>query len=103
MKVTVVWATPHLQDVVAVELTPGATIADAVHRSGFVAQYGLDPATLRFARYGVRAGADACLAEGDRVEITRALLVDPKVARIRRARLKVPAPSAAHAGPDTVM
>jgi len=101
VKVTVVWATPHLQDIVAVELTPGATIADAVRRSGLVAQYGLDPATLRFARYGVRASADACVAESDRVEITRALLVDPKVARVRRARLKAPAPRAAQAGPGT--
>jgi hypothetical protein len=102
VKVTVVWATPHLQDVVAVELTPGATIADAVRRSGLVAQYGLDPTTLRFARYGVRAAADACLAEGDRVEIARALLVDPKVAWARRARLIAPVPRASHAGPDTV-
>lgn len=102
MKITVVWATPHLQDVVAVELAPGATIADAVRRSGFVAQYGLDPATLRCARYGVRAAADARLMEDDRVEITRALPVDPKVARVRRARLKAPAPIASPAGPDTV-
>ena len=102
MKVTVVWATPQLQDVVAIELTPGARIADAVRRSGLVAQYGLDPATLRFARHGVRATADACLAESDRVEITRALGVDPKVARARRARLKAPVPRAPTARPDTV-
>ena len=102
MKVTVVWATPHLQDIVAVELTPGATIADAVRCSGFLAQYELDPATLRFARYGVRAAADACLADSDRVEITRALLVDPKVARARRARAKAPAARAPHARRDPV-
>ena len=101
MKVTVVWATQLLQDIVAVELTPGATIADAVRRSGLVAQYGLDPATLRFARYGVRAAADACLAESDRVEITRALLVEPKVARARRARLKAPDPEAPQARSGT--
>jgi putative ubiquitin-RnfH superfamily antitoxin RatB of RatAB toxin-antitoxin module len=101
VNVTVVWATPHLQDVVAVELTLGATIADAVRRSGLVAQYGLDPATLRFARYGVRAVADACLGDGDRVEITRALLVEPKVARVRRARLKAPDPGASQARPGT--
>jgi len=102
VNVTVVWATPQLQDVVALELTPGATIADAVRRSGLVAQYGLDPATLRYARYGVRAAADACLAEGDRVEITRALLVDPKVARVRRARLKAPAATGSPARPNAV-
>jgi putative ubiquitin-RnfH superfamily antitoxin RatB of RatAB toxin-antitoxin module len=97
--VTVVWATPRVQDAVAVELTPGATIADAVRRSGFVAQYGLDPATLGFARFGVRAGADAQLADGDRVEITRVLRSDPKAARARRARPKPPAAMARHSGP----
>ena len=30
MRVTVVWATPHLQDVVTIELAPGATIAVGV-------------------------------------------------------------------------
>ena len=88
MIVTVVWATPRLQDVVAVELMHGATIADAVHRSGLIAQYGLDPTTLGFARFGARAGAQACLADGDRVEITRVLLADSKAARARRARAK---------------
>jgi len=92
--VTVVWATPRAQDVVVVELPPGATIADAVRRSGFVAQYGLDPGTLGFARFGVRAAADARLADGDRVEITRVLLADPKAARARRTRAEPPASKA---------
>ena len=90
MNVTVVWATPLLQDVVALELAPGATLADAVRGSGFVAQYGLEPADLGFARFGVRAPADTPLAEGDRIEITRRLEVDPAVARARRARAKMP-------------
>jgi putative ubiquitin-RnfH superfamily antitoxin RatB of RatAB toxin-antitoxin module len=98
VNVTVVWATPGLQDVVAVELAAGATVADAIRCSGFVAQYGLDPATLRFARYGVRAAPDAFLAESDRVEITRALLVDPATARARRARVKAPATRPPEAG-----
>jgi len=102
VNVTVVWATPHLQDVVTIELASGATIADAVRCSGFIAQYALDPATLRFARHGARAAADAGLADGDRVEITRALLVDPKVARVRRARLKTPGPRTSQAGPDSL-
>jgi hypothetical protein len=100
MNVTVVWATPHLQDVVAVELPPSATIADAVRGSELVAQHGLDPATLGYARYGIRATADARLADGDRVEITRGLVADPKVARARRARLKASAARVPHAGRD---
>ena len=91
MKVTVVWATPRLQDVVSVDLPEGATVADAVAQSGFGIQYGLDPAVLAFAIFGERARADAPLADGDRVELTRPLLADPKAARARRARAAPPA------------
>ena len=88
MKVTVVWATPSVQDVVEVELPAGATIADAVDRSGLVAQYELDTSRLGFAVFGRRASAHAPLADGDRVDLTRPLEADPKAARIARARAK---------------
>lgn len=91
MIVTVVWATPHVQDMVPVELGPGATVADALLCSGLVAHYGLDPALLQFARFGTRVDADTRLADGDRVEIVRGLAADPKTARVRRARAKAPA------------
>ena len=85
MKVTVIWATPLVQDIVDVELPAGATIADAVARSGLVVRYGLDPATLGFAIFGRRAAASASLADGDRVELTRPLEADPKTVRATRA------------------
>jgi putative ubiquitin-RnfH superfamily antitoxin RatB of RatAB toxin-antitoxin module len=88
VNVTVVWATPFVQDVVDVELPEGATIAEAVSKSGLVARYALDPAILGFAIHGRRAGGTLPLAEGDRVELTRPLQADPKVARARRAGTK---------------
>ena len=88
MKVTVVWATPSVQDVVEVELPALATIADAVDRSGLIAQYALDASRLGFAVFGRRASAHTPLAEGDRIELTRPLEADPKAARIARARAK---------------
>src|SRR5262249_27987997 len=94
MKVTVVWATPSIQDMVPVELPTGATVADAVDQSGLLATYGLDPARLGLAVFGRRASRDTPLAEGDRVELTRSLEIDPKAARIARARAK-PLPKAA--------
>jgi hypothetical protein len=84
VNVTVVWATPRVQDIVDVELPAGATIADAVGESGFVAQYGADPATLGFAIFGRRAAASALLADGDRVELTRPLAADPRTVRATR-------------------
>ena len=86
MIVNVVWATLLVQDLVPVELPPGATVADAVKGSGLVAQHGLDLTALRFARFGSRVEPDTRLADGDRVEIVRGLVADPKAARIRRAR-----------------
>jgi putative ubiquitin-RnfH superfamily antitoxin RatB of RatAB toxin-antitoxin module len=86
MRVTVVWATAALQDLVEVELPAGATVGEAVDRSGLVAQYRLDPARLGLAVFGRRARREALLADGDRIELTRLLEVDPKAARIARAR-----------------
>ena len=88
MKVTVVWATAAVQDLVEVEMPAGATVADAVAESGLVADYALDQDKLGYAIFGRRAHADAPLVDGDRVELTRPLEVDPKAARATRARLK---------------
>jgi uncharacterized protein len=93
VKITVVWATLSIQDIVEVELPAQATIADAVDRSGLVAQYGLDAARLGFAVFGRRASPETALAEGDRIDLTRPLEVDPKAARIARARAKPAAKS----------
>jgi putative ubiquitin-RnfH superfamily antitoxin RatB of RatAB toxin-antitoxin module len=96
VRVTVVWATPQVQDVVAVELPPGSTVADAIACSGLLVHYGLDPARLGYAIYGRRAGAHTRLVEHDRIELTRALGADPKEMRRRRARA---APSATPSPP----
>lgn len=91
MKVSVVWATHAVQDLVPLELPEGATVADAVVRSGLVDAYGLDAGTLACAVRGKRRPPTTPLADGDRVEITRALVADPKEARRRRA-LAAPLP-----------
>ena len=91
MRVTVVWATDTVQDVVPLELPEGATVADALLRSGLVDAHGLDAGRLVCAVHGKRRPATALLADGDRVEITRPLVADPKEARRRRA-LAAPLP-----------
>jgi uncharacterized protein len=86
MNVTVVWASPEVTDVVPVTLGTGATAADAVARSGLADAYGLTLARLSVAIFGRRVSWDAHVADGDRVELTRPLVVDPKEARRRRTR-----------------
>jgi uncharacterized protein len=86
LEVTVAYAARGVEAIVAVSLPSGATIADAVARSGLIARLGLDPAAIRFALHGRRAPGNAPLAHGDRVEPTRPLVVDPKEVRRARAR-----------------
>lgn len=87
--VEVVYALPMEQALVRVMLAPGASVREAIERSGLLQRYpqiGAD--TLRVGIFGKRVSLDTPLAEGDRVEIYRALTVDPKEARRRRVRLK---------------
>lgn len=67
---------------VRVQLGEGATVADAVRASGLLAEP-ID--ALRLGIFGrLRAPGDA-VQDGDRVEIYRGLLADPKAARRQRA------------------
>jgi uncharacterized protein len=74
-------------------LPAGATVADAVAASGLAAPGaapGSAPDGSRARAYGLavhgrRVEASRTLADGDRVDLLAPLLVDPKVARQRRA------------------
>jgi putative ubiquitin-RnfH superfamily antitoxin RatB of RatAB toxin-antitoxin module len=82
MKIEVVYALPQSTRRVSLDLSPGATLRDALAASGL--EVNLE--TLAFGIYGRRAELDHPLAEGDRVEIYRPLAMDPKEARRLRAR-----------------
>ncbi len=86
MRVEVVYALPEHQDLVEVELEPGATVADAVRASGLAERHpGIDPDHGPFGIFSRRCAPTRPLRAGDRVEIYRPLKVDPKKARRRRA------------------
>ena len=80
MRVEVVLALPRDHRAVVVELEAPATVGDAVAASGLPLD-GIDG----YAVYGVRAAARQALRDGDRVELLRPLMLDPKEARRRRA------------------
>jgi putative ubiquitin-RnfH superfamily antitoxin RatB of RatAB toxin-antitoxin module len=70
-------------------LPAGASLADAVRASAIVlpdASWETAGGALRLAVFGVLKPATAALHDGDRVDVTRGLRVDPKEARRRRAR-----------------
>ena len=86
IRVEVVYARRERQWIVAVELPGGSTLADALQASRLAE---LNPelaaAGLTFGIWGRQAALNAILREGDRVEIYRPLVADPKSARRARA------------------
>jgi uncharacterized protein len=83
VKVIVVYAAPGVEAIAPLDVPAGATVADAVARSGLLSQPGMPP-DMSYAIHGQRARPDTPLAEGDRVELLRPLVADAKA--VRRAR-----------------
>lgn len=89
MKVEVVYALPAATDAVSVELPAGATVRDALVASGVLKRHPeIALEEQAFGIFGKRAQLEARLSPGDRVEVYRALAIDPKEARRRRAARK---------------
>ena len=65
-----------------VTLPMGACVGDALHAAGWQ----LDHEQVGLAIFGQAAKACTVLQDGDRVELLRALQLDPKQARRARAR-----------------
>lgn len=84
MDIEVVYAEPHRQIVIALTVGWGATVADAIARSGITAQVP-DALQRKLGVFSRKVTAATLLHDGDRVEIYRALLADPKEARRKRA------------------
>lgn len=86
MKVEVVYARPGRQELRSVEVAPGATVGEALRRSGMVDEFAeLAPEPDAVGVFGRRVTADTVLRAGDRIEIYRPLQVEPKAARRLRA------------------
>jgi hypothetical protein len=72
---------PRQVEVVALTLTAGSTVAAAVRASGLLERHHLMLESLRCGVWGRLQAPDWLLRNGDRVEVYRALTVDPKEAR----------------------
>ncbi len=84
--VTVVYALPDAVTEIEVRLVEGATVAEAIERSGIAARLpGVDIGGAPVGIFGKRVPRDTMLGDGDRVELYRRLIADPKAARRRRA------------------
>jgi len=100
MRVEVVYSpAPREVECVALELPEGATVAAALEASGLLRHHA-ELGTPEAPAGGVGVWGQACppsqaLRDGDRIELYRALRVDPKEARRLRQRRQAPEGGAA--------
>lgn len=84
--VEVVFAKAQEQVLEQLNLPPDATVEVAIQRSGLLDRYPeIDLAVNKVGVFGKLAKLNTPLADGDRVEIYRPLIADPKEARKKRA------------------
>ena len=86
--VEVAYARPDRQAIIPVTVPAGATVYDAAIASGIVGQFPeIDLEAAKMGLFGkmVAKPREQVLQGGDRVEIYRPLIVDPKEVRKRRA------------------
>jgi len=81
LRVQVVMAWPHRVEAAWCELPEGARVGDALASACLPDQENASGVAV----FGVSAGMDTLLHDGDRVELLRPLLADPKESRRRRA------------------
>ncbi len=86
IRVEVAYALPQKQAIVAIDVAEGTTAAEATALSGIDRQFeGLDLGSAKLGIFGKAVTAGQVLREGDRVEIYRPLIADPKEVRKARA------------------
>jgi uncharacterized protein len=87
INISVVYApSPERQVEIPLTVAADCTVAVAVQRSGLLQQFpDIQWGKTVVGIYGQRVPLDALLHDGDRVEIYRSLIVDPKEARRARA------------------
>lgn len=86
-RIEVAYATPQRQEVIEVPAHPGTTIEQTIRASGMLERFPeIDLSRHRVGIFGELAGLRDPVHDGDRIEIYRPLLADPKEVRRKRAK-----------------
>ncbi len=90
ISVEVAYALPDKQAILVLDVAPGTTVLDAARQSGVTEKFdGIDLDNARFGIFGSVVSPGQVLKAGERVEIYRPLIADPKeVRKARAARVK---------------
>lgn len=85
-QVEVAYARPDIQVLIPIEVEEGATLREAIERSGVLDRFPeIDLEKAKVGIFGKLSKLDNTLRAKDRVEIYRTLIADPKAVRKQRA------------------
>jgi putative ubiquitin-RnfH superfamily antitoxin RatB of RatAB toxin-antitoxin module len=86
IRVRVVYALPERQSTVELVLPRGAAVEDAIAKSGMAAEFpAMSGQPVQCAIFGRLVALNHPLQDGDRIEILRPLIADPKQTRRQAA------------------
>jgi putative ubiquitin-RnfH superfamily antitoxin RatB of RatAB toxin-antitoxin module len=89
VKIEVAHARTDVQFLIALHVPEGATVRQAIELSGLLEMYpDVDLERQAVGIFGRPCGLEDPLQDGDRVEVYRRLLLDPKLRRRQRAALQ---------------
>lgn len=87
VRVEVCYASDHSQKIIAMSLPLGVTVEEAIIYSGILDCFKeIDLSKQKVGIFSKICALDDTLKEGDRIEIYRPLLIDPKEARRLKAK-----------------
>jgi len=90
MRIELAYARPDRQVIVAIDVAPGTTVSEAIEQSAIRKQFPeIEAEAGAVGIFSRKVPLDHVLREGDRIEIYRPLIVDPREARRQRARQKL--------------
>lgn len=86
INIEVAYALRYRQRIISLKVPAGTTAEQAIRQSGILDEFtGIDLAGSRIGVFSKLCKGDQVLREGDRVEIYRPLIADPKEVRRKRA------------------
>ncbi len=86
VNIEVAYALPHKQQIVVVEVAVGTTVLEAVKQSTITQVFPeIDVDSVKMGIFGKAVKAQQEVKAGDRIEVYRPLISDPKASRKARA------------------
>lgn len=84
--IEVIYATLEAQELLKLKVKEGSSIQDCIEQSGITAQYPeIDLGVMKVGVFSQVKPLSHVVCEGDRIEIYRQLIADPKAARRKKA------------------